>query len=151
MTRTMRASSVLLLGTLVFSSPLLARDETSRPTAGFNLFSVEQDVEIGRQSAAQADRQLPLLRDRNADRYLNKIISKLAAKAPGARYPYAIKAVNAAGLEGCVDDRAGAGFYNGRQLFDAGRNTGRLAYRQACARRGSYLCGERRRFHDSRR
>ena len=31
--------------------------------SGFNVFSVEQDVEIGRQSAAEAERQLPLLRD----------------------------------------------------------------------------------------
>ena len=94
MIRTTRAPTVLLAGVLALCSPVVTRGETSRarPTPGFNLFSVEQDVEIGRQSAVEADRQLPLLRNGNVDSYLNKIISKLAAKAPGARYPYAIKA-----------------------------------------------------------
>jgi hypothetical protein len=95
MKRTIRVPSVLLASALVLCAPLVARAEASRATPGFNLFSVEQDVEIGRQSAVEAERQLPMLNDRNVDRYLNKIVEKLAAQAPGARYPYTIKAVNA--------------------------------------------------------
>ena len=127
MKRTMRVPSVLLVGTLVLCAPLVARDETSRttPTAGFNLFSVEQDVEIGRQSAVEAERQLPLLRDRNVDRYLNKIISKLAAKAPGARYPYAIKAVNAAEIN--AFSLPGGPMYVNRGLVEAARSEAELA------------------------
>ena len=87
MKRTIRAPSVLLASALVLYAPLVARAATSRATPGFNLFSVEQDIEIGRQSAVEAERQLPLLNDRNVDRYLNKIVTKLAAQAPGARYP----------------------------------------------------------------
>ncbi|HXU13155.1 MAG TPA: hypothetical protein VN898_14465, partial [Candidatus Binatia bacterium] len=34
---------------------------------GFNLFSVEQDKEIGLKSAAEAERQLPILHDRQID------------------------------------------------------------------------------------
>jgi hypothetical protein len=45
----------------------------SSPSAGsasssFNLFTPEQDVEIGRQSAAEAEKQLPMLGDASADR-----------------------------------------------------------------------------------
>ncbi len=94
MKRTIQARSVVLASALVLCVPLVARAQTKPATPGFNLFSVEQDIEIGRQSALEAERQLPMLRNGNVDRYLNKIISKLAAQAPGARYPYAIKAVN---------------------------------------------------------
>ena len=109
-------------------APLVARgDETNRatPTPGFNLFSVEQDVEIGRQSAVEAERQLPLLRDRNVDRYLNQIIGKLAAKAPGARYPYAIKAVNASEINAFA--LPGGPMYVNRGLFEAARSEAELA------------------------
>lgn len=128
MKRTMWLSSVLLVGSLVFCAPLVARgDETNRamPTPGFNLFSVEQDVEIGRQSAVEAERQLPLLRDRNVDRYLNKIISKLAAKTPGARYPYAIKAVNASEIN--AFSLPGGPMYVNRGLVEAARSEAELA------------------------
>ena len=105
----------------------MARGETSRarPTPGFNLFSVEQDVEIGRQSAVEAERQLPLLRNGNVDRYLNKIISKLAAQAPGARYPYAIKAVNATDIN--AFSLPGGPMYVNRGLFEAARSEAELA------------------------
>ena len=67
MKRTTRAPSVVLAGALVLCVPLVARGQTSPATPGFNLFSVEQDVEIGRQSAVQAERQLPMLKNRNVD------------------------------------------------------------------------------------
>ena len=127
MKRAMRVPSVLLVGTLVLCAPLVAQDETSRarPTPGFNLFSVEQDVEIGRQSAVAAERQLPLLRDRNVDRYLGSIVSKLAAKAPGARYPYTIKAVNAADIN--AFSLPGGPMYVNRGLVEAARSEAELA------------------------
>ncbi len=59
--------------------------------AGFNLFSPEQDVEIGRQSAAQAERQLPVLGRSSADRYVDAIGRRLAAVAPGPKFPYRSK------------------------------------------------------------
>jgi hypothetical protein len=71
MKRTIQAPSVLLASALVLCAPLAARAAASRAAPGFNLFSVEQDIEIGRQSAVEAERQLPLLNNRNVDRYLN--------------------------------------------------------------------------------
>lgn len=125
MKRTIRAPSVLLASALVLCAPLAARAQTSPATPGFNLFTVEQDVEIGRQSAAQAERQLPLLNNRNVDRYLNKIIGKLAAQAPGARYPYAIKAVNVAEIN--AFSLPGGPMYVNRGLFEAARSEAELA------------------------
>ena len=115
MKRIIRARSVLLVSALVLGTPLVARAQTKPATPGFNLFSVEQDVEIGRQSAVEAERQLPMLKNQNVDRYLNKIIGKLAAQAPGARYPYAIKAVNAAEINAFA--LPGGPMYVNRGLF----------------------------------
>jgi Zn-dependent protease with chaperone function len=125
MKRTIQALSILLTSALVLCAPLAAQAATSRPTPGFNLFSVEQDIEIGRQSAVEAERQLPLLNDRNADRYLNEIIRKLATQAPGARYPYAIKAVNASEIN--AFSLPGGPMYVNRGLFEAARSEAELA------------------------
>jgi Zn-dependent protease with chaperone function len=125
MKRTTRARSVLLASALVLWAPLQARAATSPATPGFNLFSVEQDIEIGRQSAAEAERQLPLLNNRNVNQYLNKIISKLAAQAPGARYPYTIKAVNASAIN--AFSLPGGPMYVNRGLLEAARSEAELA------------------------
>ena len=66
--------------------------------AGFNLFSPEQDVEIGKQSAAQAERQLPVLPYSSAERTVDAIGRRLAAVAPGPKFPYTFKVVNAADI-----------------------------------------------------
>jgi Peptidase family M48 len=117
--------SLLLASALVVGAPLVAQAATSRPTPGFNLFSVEQDVEIGRQSAVEAERQLRLLYDRKLDRYLNKVVGKLAAQAPGARYPYAIKAVNDSAIN--AFSLPGGPMYVNRGLVEAARSEAELA------------------------
>jgi Zn-dependent protease with chaperone function len=95
------------------------------PKPGFNLFSVEQDVEIGRQSAAEAERQLPILRDASLDRYLNAVVRRLAAAAPGAKYPYRIRAVNSDDINAMT--LPGGFMYVNRGLIEAARSEGELA------------------------
>jgi hypothetical protein len=125
MKRRIPASSVVLAGALVLCVPLVAGAQAKPATAGFNLFSVEQDVEIGRQSAVEADRQLPLLRNRNVDRYLGQVVSSLAAHAPGARYPYTVKAVNDSAINAFA--LPGGPMYVNRGLFEAARSEAELA------------------------
>ena len=125
MKRIIRAPAVLL-SAFVLCAPLAAAQTTTRPaSAGFNLFSVEQDIEIGRQSAIEAERQLPLLNNANANRYLGQIITKLAAQAPGARYPYSIKAVNDPAIN--AFSLPGGPMYVNRGLVEAARNEAELA------------------------
>ncbi len=101
------------------------KEEVRRAQPGFNLFSVEQDVEIGRQSAAEVQRQLPMLNDRSVDGYLGRIVEKLAAVAPGARYPYRIKAVNATEINAFA--LPGGPMYVNRGLVEAARSEAELA------------------------
>jgi hypothetical protein len=60
---------------------------------GFNLFSPEQDVQIGRQSAEQILTETPMLDDREIDDYVEQLGAKLASKAAGERFPYQFRVV----------------------------------------------------------
>ena len=103
----------------------LAQSTVKQPQPGFNLFTVSQDVEIGRQSAVEAEKQLRLLNDRNTDAYLTRIITRLAASAPGAKFPYRIKAVNAAEVNAFA--LPGGPMYVYRGLLETARSEGELA------------------------
>ena len=72
---------------------------------GFNLFKPEQDIELGRQSAQEITRQVPLLKDEATDSYIKQLGAKLSSKAGGYKFPYqfqvvATKDVNAFALPG---------------------------------------------------
>jgi Zn-dependent protease with chaperone function len=96
----------------------------TRIKPGFNLFSVEQDQEIGRQSATEAERQLPILSDRSIDGYVNAVGKRLAAVVPGANYPYQFKVVNASDINAFA--LPGGYLYLNRGLIEAARNEGQL-------------------------
>ena len=112
-------------GLLALGLALPAVAQTPEPKAGFNLFSVEQDIEIGRQSAAQAERQLPLLRDRSVESYASTVMCRLADAAPGPRFPYQIRVVNAADIN--AFSLPGGFIYVNRGLIEAVRSEGELA------------------------
>jgi predicted Zn-dependent protease len=79
-------------GGLLAGAELSARawDAQTPPQAesGFNLFSPEQDVELGDASAGEITRQVALLRDERTNAYVQRIGDKIAAGAPGYRFPY---------------------------------------------------------------
>ena len=92
---------------------------------GFNLFKPEQDIELGRQSAAKVAGQVPLLRDERVVNYVRQLGAKLAAKAHGYSFPYqfsvvAAKEINAFALPG------GFVFVNAGALA-AAKNEGEIA------------------------
>jgi predicted Zn-dependent protease len=71
------------LGAREWGAPASAHVET-----GFNLFTPEQDVELGDASAGEVARQIALLRDERANVYVQRLGEKIAAGAPGYRFPY---------------------------------------------------------------
>ncbi len=92
---------------------------------GFNLFSPEQDVQIGRQSAQQILTETPMLDDPQIEGYVKHLGEKLASKAAGERFPYqfrvvATREINAFALPG------GFLFVNAGAIA-AARNEGELA------------------------
>jgi len=62
---------------------------------GWNVFSPQDDIQLGKQAAAQNDKQLPLIDDASILNYVNDLGSRLAAVAPNnERYPFAFRVVN---------------------------------------------------------
>ena len=84
---------MVLLGFCVFETqPLHARVE---PSHGFNMFSAQEEVQAGQQSAAQVSKQLPILPDSDpVSVYVQRLGQQLAAHAPGEKWPYSFHVVN---------------------------------------------------------
>jgi predicted Zn-dependent protease len=61
---------------------------------GWNMFSPQQDVEVGQQVSPDAERQLPMLNNSRVDGYVNTLGRRLSTKAPGEKFPYRFKVVN---------------------------------------------------------
>jgi len=113
---------------LVLTMSVAVSGVASAPTQikpGFNLFSTDQDVEIGRKSAAEVEQQLPILHDGQIDTYVNAIGARLAAVIPGAKFPYQFKVVNASDINAFA--LPGGFMYLNRGLIEAARNEGQLA------------------------
>src|SRR5688500_11730462 len=87
-------AGAITAGLLTFGAgTVLAQPTQVKP--GFNLFSRDQEVQLGQQAAREAERQLPILRDGASQEYASELIRRLAQNAPGERWPYQIKVVNA--------------------------------------------------------
>src|SRR5438094_5454480 len=71
-----------------------AADSRTKLKPGWNLFSPQQDIEMGRESAKQAEMQLLILNDRQVTTYIDTLGKQLASHAPGEKYPYQFKIVN---------------------------------------------------------
>jgi Zn-dependent protease with chaperone function len=92
---------------------------------GWNLFSTQQDVEIGQQSAVEAEQQLPLLRDANVDAYVNRIGQRLAANAGGPQFQYRFRVVNSSDINAFA--LPGGYVYVNRGILENARNEGEVA------------------------
>ncbi len=125
MLRTIRQSVFCFLLMLVIAghSSLLSGQTQLKP--GFNIFSPEQDVEIGKQSAVEVEKQMPGVNDRGLQDYLTKVGNRLAAVTPGEKFPYQFKLVNVAEVNAFA--LPGGFMYVHRGLIEVARNEGELA------------------------
>jgi predicted Zn-dependent protease len=120
-----RPRTVVLAALLALLLVPMARAQRTPLKPGWNMFSAQQDVELGQQVAYQAERQLPLLNDSRVDDYLNTLGRRLASHAPGPRFPYRYR---------MVDDRTinafalpGGPVYINRGVIEAAENEAQLA------------------------
>ena len=93
--------------------------------AGWNLFSTQDDVQIGQQSAVQAEQQLPILNDQQVESYVNRIGQKLAANAGGPQFQYRFRVVNASDINAFA--LPGGYIYVNRGILDQAKNEGEVA------------------------
>jgi hypothetical protein len=83
----------LTLAVCLATSPILeARVE---PTHGFDVFSQDEEVQLGEQSAAEVMKQMPMLPDSDpVVEYVQRLGAKLTQHAPGYKWPYNFHVVN---------------------------------------------------------
>src|SRR5207247_694649 len=115
---------VFILSMSFATAVAMAADRTViRP--GWNLFSTQQDIEMGRSLADQVESAMTLSNQNNANTYIYALGKQLAAQAPGDHYPWQFKIIN--------DDRINAlalpgGYvYVTRGLIEAGSSEPELA------------------------
>jgi Zn-dependent protease with chaperone function len=103
--RAAQVISVAAVALVAFAPQTLAQRTQLKP--GWNMFSPQQDIEVGKRASADARRQLASCNSPRVDEYLTQLGKRLAAKLPtgGVQYPWEFhcvndKAVNAFALPG---------------------------------------------------
>ena len=94
-----------------------------------NKYKLTDDVKLGREAAQQAEQQLPVLRDRQANDYLSRVGQRLVdAIPPEFQHPefhYYFKVLNISDINAFA--LPGGPMYVNRGTIDAARNEGELA------------------------
>ncbi|MBI4459848.1 MAG: M48 family metalloprotease [Acidobacteria bacterium] len=91
--RKMRRLAALLLALTVWAG-CAARKPGEPIHPGFNVYSEQQDIEIGREAAAQARKELDIVNNRELQNYISQIGSRLASQPEAGGYPYSFTLVN---------------------------------------------------------
>src|SRR5947208_15642673 len=91
----------VLVYVLLIASSLAQGPTTFHP--GFNLFSRQQDIQLGQESAAQVRRQMQVVRDPFLSDYVSRVGRRLA-NTPEARasgFPFTFEVVAEIGRASC--------------------------------------------------
>jgi beta-barrel assembly-enhancing protease len=91
----------------------------------WNLFSPDQDVEMGKQVAKDAERQLSVIRNGSIASYIDSLGRQLASRAPGQKYPYQFKVVNDRAINAFA--LPGGFIYVNRGAIEAADNEAQIA------------------------
>lgn len=67
------------------------KQKTLKP--GFNLFSKEQDVQMGQEYASQVEREMPIVDNADLNKWIRAVGEKLARAPEADKYPYTFKVV----------------------------------------------------------
>jgi hypothetical protein len=103
--RRVRACTGVALLCLLIAPCMRAQRTQFKP--GWNVYSPQEDIQLGKQVAVDAEKQLPSCNDPKVDAYLTELGKNLSAKLPagGIQYPFEFhcvndKAINAFALPG---------------------------------------------------
>jgi hypothetical protein len=65
----------------------------TRVKPGFNLFSPEQDIQLGQEAVKEIEKEVEIVNDSQLSNYIAAIGKRLSDVAPGEKYPYSFKVV----------------------------------------------------------
>src|SRR5438270_4091406 len=125
-----RANKLLtwLMATAIVLMPLAAFAQTNI-TYHNNKYKPTDDVKLGRQAAAEAEQQFPLLRDAQVNAYVERVGQRLVAAIPPEfqhpEFHYYFKVVNQREINAFA--LPGGPMYVNRGMIEAARNEGEMA------------------------
>lgn len=92
---TMVRLRISALAVLLVASTLTTAQGPTKLHPGFNLFSKQQDVQLGQESAAEVRKKMPIIHDPFLTAYVNKVGKRLAAsqEAQGSGFPFSFEVV----------------------------------------------------------
>ncbi len=122
-------AGLLVLGLVALSPVLLYAVERLNFRPGFNLFSPDQDVEMGQKASQDVNKQLPLIRDSQVVSYVSSLGKRLAAVAPnqsgGAKYAWTFNVVNSSEINAFA--LPGGFIYVNRGAIEAAQDGAQIA------------------------
>lgn len=110
----------------IFPIAASAQTSVSMPK---NKYKVQDDVDLGRKTAAQVEQQFPILNDGDAEAYVQRVGERLVANIPQQfqqpAFQYRFKVVNASDINAFA--LPGGPMYVNRGMIEAARNEGEMA------------------------
>lgn len=85
---TMRWYAMMFIGALQLAA------QFKEPKPGFNLFSPQQDVQMGKEAAAQVEKSMPVVHNEELTGYLTRIGSRLARSKHAGTFPFRFSVIN---------------------------------------------------------
>jgi len=82
------------LSMLLLVSAAPAQEGPRQLKPGWNLFSKDQDIQLGKEAAAQVEQQMAVIQNQELTAYVRRIGDKLAAAPEAGGFPYTFKVVN---------------------------------------------------------
>ncbi|HEX8847797.1 MAG TPA: M48 family metallopeptidase [Pyrinomonadaceae bacterium] len=125
-----RAQTLLvsLMAFALFAMPLAAFAQTQIRYHS-NKYKVTDDVQVGRQAAAEAEQQFPLVRDSEIENYVENVGQRLVSAIPPEfqhpEFRYYFKVVNASDINAFA--LPGGPMYINRGMIQAARSEGEMA------------------------
>ena len=117
-----------LLALALFTTPLAGLAQT-QITYHSNRYSPSDDVKLGRQAAAEAEQQFPLLRDAEVQSYVESVGQRLVAAIPSEfqhpEFHYYFRVINASDINAFA--LPGGPMYVNRGMIQAARSEGEMA------------------------
>src|SRR5438552_13032221 len=117
-----------LLAAAIVAMPLAAFAQT-KIVYHSNKFKPTDDVKLGRQAAAEAEQQFPLLRDSEVTAYVERVGQRLVASIPAefqhSEFRYYFKVLNASDINAFA--LPGGPMYVNRGMIEAARSEGEMA------------------------
>jgi Zn-dependent protease with chaperone function len=77
---------------ILVSSPLWAQPKELKP--GFNLFSPQQDIQMGQEASAQVEKTMPVVRNEELNGYLTRLGSRLGRSKHAGTFPFRFSTIN---------------------------------------------------------